>query len=182
MPQTHQDHTARRFYTSEFDCELPRNIRNELVAPRRPRILKRPVQEPLCAPSGVPKWLIAFGLLALILLCVVNSRQRERTTALLERAKASQIISVPTPQPQPTPTPAPTPELSPYHDWQSYLAAQQRRAPRAALVKLPPPRAQLISLPEWKVGETRPLTMPYNLEVLATYKGQLGSESMLPAN
>jgi hypothetical protein len=24
--------------------------------------------------------------------------------------------------------------------------------------------------------------MPYNLEVLATYKGQLGSESMLPTN
>src|SRR5262249_30096053 len=40
--------------------------------------------------------------------------------------------------------------------------------PQAALVKLPPPRAQLISLPEWKVGETRPVSMPYNLGVLVS--------------
>ena len=64
----------------------------------------------------------------------------------------------------------------------SYLArAQQTRAPRAVLVKLPPPRAQLVRLPEWKVGETRPVLMPYNLEVLATYRGRLQSQDMLPS-
>jgi len=86
-----------------------------------------------------------------------------------ERAKSTGAISEPALTPQPTPTSVPTPQLSPYHDCPSYLAAQQQRAPRAALVKLPPPQAQLISLPDWKVGETRPVTMPYNLEVLATY-------------
>jgi hypothetical protein len=47
---------------------------------------------------------------------------------------------------------------------------------------LPPPKAQLVRLPEWKVGETQPVLMPYNLEVLATYKGKLASQSMLPVN
>jgi hypothetical protein len=46
-------------------------------------------------------------------------------------------------------------------------------------MKLPPPRAQLVSS-EWKVGEIRAVMMPYNLEVLATYKGRLASEEMLP--
>ena len=35
-------------------------------------------------------------------------------------------------------------------------------------------------LPEWRVGETRPVMMPYNFEVLATYKGRLAAEWMLP--
>ena len=41
------------------------------------------------------------------------------------------------------------------------------------LVKLPPPKAQLVRLPEWRVGEQRPVTIPYGFEVLARYKGQL---------
>jgi hypothetical protein len=35
-------------------------------------------------------------------------------------------------------------------------------------------------LPEWRIGEQRPVTMPYNLEVLATYRGQLPSIDRLP--
>jgi hypothetical protein len=50
------------------------------------------------------------------------------------------------------------------------------------LIKLPPPRAQLVRLPEWRIGEQRPVMMPYNLEVLATYRGRLGSENMLPSS
>jgi hypothetical protein len=65
---------------------------------------------------------------------------------------------------------------------QSILAAQQTRAPRAVLVKLPPPKAHLVRLPECKVGERRPVMMPYNVEVLATYKGQLAAEWMLPSS
>jgi hypothetical protein len=44
-----------------YDCELPSDVRTELVAPKRPRILARPVQEPP-DPGGALKWLIAFGL------------------------------------------------------------------------------------------------------------------------
>jgi hypothetical protein len=47
---TPEDTTARtaspRFSTDEFDCELPPEVRTELVAPKRPRILGRPVKVP----------------------------------------------------------------------------------------------------------------------------------------
>jgi len=74
--------------------------------------------------------------------------------ALTKTNKAiSQVLA-----PQPTPilpashSAVPVPEPTPRTSWQSYLAAQQTRAPRTALVKLPPPRAQLVRLPEWRVG------------------------------
>jgi hypothetical protein len=35
------------------------------------------------------------------------------------------------------------------------------------LVNLPPPKAQLFRLPEWRVGEQRPVTIPYGVEVFA---------------
>jgi hypothetical protein len=54
-------------------------------------------------------------------------------------------------------------------------------APRAMLVKLPPPRAKLIRLPEWRIGESRAVLLPYGVQAIATYKGRLSSEAMLPA-
>jgi hypothetical protein len=38
---------------------------------------------------------------------------------------------------------------------------------------LPPPKAELASLLKWRVGEQQPVTIPYGVEVLARYKGQL---------
>jgi hypothetical protein len=43
-------------------------------------------------------------------------------------------------------------------------------------------KEQRPELPEWQPGETRPVMMPYNLEVLATYKGPLTCEEMLPSS
>jgi hypothetical protein len=48
------------------------------------------------------------------------------------------------------------------------------------LVKLPPPRAQLVWVPEWRFNEERQLLMPYGLKVLGRYKGGLEAEWMLP--
>jgi hypothetical protein len=62
--------------------------------------------------------------------------------------------------------------------WESYIAAH--RVARATLVKLPPFRDQLIRLPQWGIRETRPVMMPYNIEVLATYRGDLDFEWQLP--
>jgi hypothetical protein len=45
-----------------------------------------------------------------------------------------------------------------------------------------PPRAQLVRLPEWRIGEQRPVLMPYNLQVLATLKGRLQSQDVLPSS
>jgi hypothetical protein len=72
----------------------------------------------------------------------------------------------------PAPEPMPTPDFS----WHSTYVDL---APRAALVKLPPPRAQLVAIP-LRIGATYTLHMPYNLEVLATFKGFLPAENYLP--
>ena len=52
-------------------------------------------------------------------------------------------------------------------------------APRATLIKLLPPRAHLVKVPEWQPGQARIMRMPYddNLEVRGVLKGYLGSES-----
>jgi hypothetical protein len=39
-----------------------------------------------------------------------------------------------------------------------------------------------VRLPDWNVGETRPVMMPYNIEVLTRYKGRLTSEAILPTD
>jgi hypothetical protein len=39
-------------------------------------------------------------------------------------------------------------------------------APRAQLVRLPAPKALLIKLPEWRIGEQHRLLMPYGTEVV----------------
>src|SRR5262249_61763746 len=42
--------------------------------------------------------------------------------------------------------------------------------------------AQLVRLPEWKVGEQRQLIMHYGLKVLGRYKGRLDAQWMLPTS
>jgi hypothetical protein len=48
------------------------------------------------------------------------------------------------------------------------------------LVKLPPPRAQLVWVPERRFNEERQLLMSYGLKVLGRYKSRLEAEWMLP--
>src|SRR5215469_14948500 len=96
------------------------------------------------------------------------------------------------PPPSPTPTLQPTPASTPVplspgsaDRWKAYLAEQQTNAPRAELVK-PVPRAELLKLPTPRAqlvlspGKQYTATMPYGIEVSATYRGSLGAESMLP--
>ena len=122
----------------------------------------------------------------------VATTWRQEWTA--ERAKTSKAITQPlAPQPTPTPiTPAPAP--GPARSWQEYLAQHPEQfsyrnaapraelvkpAPRAAVVKLPAPRAQLVrDLPPLIPVRRYLAAMPYNIEALATYKGQLASLDM----
>jgi hypothetical protein len=179
MPHSNQEHTARRFQSfdiqngADYDCELPRNFRTELVTPRRPHILGRKTQSRLKSATKWPHYLAV--LIAALVVGGLIARWRQEETA--ERAKTSKAILQPTPAQEPPPQAVPTPE-HPYDDWKSYFAAHQTGAPRAALVKLPPPRAQLVALPSaWPplfVGGRYLATMPYdNLEVLATFRGGL---------
>ena len=182
MPQSNQEQTAWRFQLFDtenvapcsqdnYECELPPGVRVELVGPRRPRILGRKTQSRLKPPLTWPLYLAV--LIAVLIVGGVATTWRQEQAQ--ERAKTDKAISQLALVPQPTPippasVPAPGPVARPKESF-----ANHPPAPRAALVKLPPPRARLVHLPEWKVGETRPVMMPYNLEVLATYKGRLTS-------
>jgi hypothetical protein len=172
MRQSTRDFTARRISPS-FDTELPPDARSELIRPRRPVILHRPVYEPPDR-SGILKWADSILVVAILLIGVITNHQQN------ERAPKQNAPIAPTPGPsvQPSPTPA-QPAVQPPVT-QTRLV--QRPAPRAELLKLPPPRAQLVRLPEWQIGETRPVMMPYNIEVLARYEGRLTSEAVLPTN
>ena len=187
MPQSNQEYMARRFqgfhtrndagHGAGYDTVLPPNARDELITPRRPRILERKKPVVLVPSTPATPWYFLF-FLALVLVGGVAGN-------LWRQWEAESAISQPVPAPHPTPAPAATPAPLPPGSasrWKEYLAAQQTRAPRATLVKLPPPRAQLVRLPEWKFGEERQLIMPYGLKVLGRYKGRLDAEWMLPAS
>jgi hypothetical protein len=182
MPQSNQDFsTARRFHLSSYECEPPPDVRAELVRPRRPRILKRPPERSRWEPRHS---ILAFAFLMLAGAVLTNLLHPARESIDSQIAPSPEQSATPAATPVPTPQPAPlAPAPTPHTSWQSYLAAEQTRAPRAQLVKLSPPRAQLVrpdSLPSPVPGRQYLATMPYNVEVLATYRGRLDAEWMLP--
>jgi hypothetical protein len=139
MPQSNQDYTARRFRSfhtcddgrsgAGYDIELPEQARLELGRLRHPRILERPKKTPLNPAERTKLYLsvfVALSLAAGLIASWVNYKSPEIRVA----------ISLPTPTPQPTVVPSPTP--GPARSWQEYIA-NNPPAPRAALVKLPPP-------------------------------------------
>jgi hypothetical protein len=191
MPQSNREQAAWRFdhtenaaprYDAGFDCELPPDVRTELVAPKRPRILGRKTPATLKSAVNWPLYL-ALLIAALIVGSVALSWRQEKT---VERAKTNQAISQPTPAPQPTLSPSPGPGEAQTSSAGNPLAPRAvlvQRVPRATLVKPPVPRAQSTSdLPPPVQGQQYLATMPYGLEVLATYRGQLPSEDMLPSS
>jgi len=191
MPQSNQDYTAGRFqsfdaenapprYDAGYECVLPPGVRTELAGLRRPPIppiADRPTRERVRPEPRGPLYFVLLLVTALLIGGTAITLWRQRDA---ERAKTNKAISQPL-APQPTPTPGPT-----VYPWREYIAQHPEQfpyangAPRAALVKLPPPRAQLIRLPEWRVGEERQLLMPYGLKVLGRLKGCLAAEWMLP--
>jgi hypothetical protein len=188
MPQTHQNYSAGKFQSFDtengYECELPDNVRVELEkSPRRqsefarlkrPRILGRKAS-PGLKPS--PKW--PLYLAAFVAVLIIGAAVRRQQNGA-ERAKISQAISLPTATPQPTVVPSPTPGPAP-----SAMLTKGRVVPRAQLVRHSVPRAQLVALPPaWPplfVGGRYLATMPYGLEVLATYRGERPSQDDLPS-
>ena len=183
MNKSSQGQAARRFQASSFECELPLGACTELTQPRRPRI----PGPPLPVKRMHPRWpfyvILTLGLVALGGAVTTLWRQQER-----ERASSTKAISQPL-APQPIAPSAP-PASGPARSWPEYVAQHPnqfpyRAAPRATLVKLPPPRAPLAGdLPPLVVGQHYLATMPYdnNLEVLMTFKGWLPSQDDLPSH
>jgi hypothetical protein len=183
MNRIAEEKPARRIQS--FDTVLPDEVRVEFTGRKRTRIVGR-----LEPPDGNTLWLAgAIVLAATILAIVIGLAGRHETRQLMPELSA--VPGMPVKQPVATPEPisaaaptqsavaTPTPTLDPMPGSRPELAVASY-APRAALVKLPPPRAQLIRLPEWRIGEERCVMMPYGLEVAARLKGKLLSAGMLP--
>jgi hypothetical protein len=158
MNRIAEENSARR--VQSFDTVLPDDVRAKFTRRQRPRKLGR-----LEFPDRNILWLagaIVFGAIIVALAIGLPGRHETQQAAALpaptSTAKPAQIAS-----------PSPTPAL-----------ATAATAPQATLVKLPPPRAILVRLPQWHIGEVRPVKMPYGLEVEARLKGRLPSTDVLP--
>ena len=90
-----------------------------------------------------------------VLLTLLAGQMLERFRQIDQKTNAS---PAPTALPQPTPAPQPTPVFRPVYD---------------------PPRAQLVRLPPWRVGEARPIQMPDGRLISAVYRGKLQSMDAL---
>ena len=134
-------------------------------------------------------WRVPLCLGAIILAVAIGLVGRHEAPQRVPDVSAVSGMPVKRPTATPEPTSAatptqprvlsPTPMLDPTSRPRSELA-RAPYAPRAELVRLPPPRAQLIRLPEWRIGEERSVTMPYGVKVAARLKGKLVSTDMLP--
>jgi hypothetical protein len=104
-----------------------------------------------------PKW---FQYLAVVVGSIIATLLLGQALERL-RQTGRETIAPPAPiqaLPQPTPAPQPTPVFRPVFD---------------------PPRAQLVRLPPWRVGEARTMRMPDGRLISAVYRGGLPSIDML---
>jgi hypothetical protein len=91
MRQSNQDFTAR----TSYDTILPPDARQEMLKPKRPAILRRPLYRyPAPARSGILKWAGAFALCAIILAGVIGHySQSVKAPATPQHATPVLIVS-----------------------------------------------------------------------------------------
>ena len=170
MNRINEESFARRFQS--LDTELPDDVRVEFSRSKRPRILG-----PIAPGDRNILWLAGAIVSGAIILAVgigvAGRHETQQLAATQEPNSAAAPTQIATPTLASTidrkPAPKSEPAAAPY-------------APRATLVKLPPLRAVLVRLPQWRIGEERPVMMPYGLEVAALLKGKLPLRDMLPVS
>ena len=148
-----------------YECELPPDVRTELVQPRtgrppisppsppprRAQILKEaPPIDPAAKGRLIVMVIPGVAMLGALIAAWANHKppQSPAVRAVVESAAKKTLAQL-----QATPTRTPGPTVSRQGTAPEQLF-RYRPAPRAVLVKLPPPRAQLVRVPEWRVGET----------------------------
>src|SRR5262249_19890390 len=114
MSQSNQEQAARRFHTDNYDCQPTPDVLEELIAPKRPRILSRPRP----SAKGPLGWL--YLVLAAVFIVVVALSTTWRPQRATERARDRNAIIQPVaPQPTPASTPVPLPPGSAAR-WKAY--------------------------------------------------------------
>jgi hypothetical protein len=169
MNRIAEENPARRIQS--FDTVLPDEVRVKFTNPKRPP-----------KPGGqAPRdrntlWLAgAIVFAAIILGLAIGPARRQEAQQIAAQSSIAPGASLEQPSSAATPTQIAAAPLA-----QRPQLAVAPYAPRAELVRLPPPRAQLIRLAEWRIGEERSVTMPYGLKVAARLRGKLVSSDMLP--
>jgi hypothetical protein len=159
MREPTQDYSAQKFSPS-FDCELPENARSELMRPKRPVILGRPVYQPP-GRSGILKWVGRFALCAIILAGAIGHYSQGLKTPItpqpdpvLQHSREILEQSVQPTQPIGPPPPAaraPRARLVLYKRWVGngmWQVCDSLCTPiRGRFIADPVPKAQLIRLP-----------------------------------
>jgi hypothetical protein len=136
---TPEDPKARtdspRFSIDDFECELPPEVRTELLQPKRPKMLGRQVKGrygPRAIVLAVLVLLLAAGIVVALLGAILTGLHDKPAT------QPSTPVQAPSVQPTPAATPVATPPP---------VGIAPTPSPRAALVKLPAPRAMLVGEP-----------------------------------
>jgi hypothetical protein len=169
MNRIAKENPARRIQS--FETVLPDWLRAEFTRAKKPCIPGQPAFH-----DQNIRWLaaaIVFGSMMVALAIGLAGRHEMQQLAARTQEPASTttathfVVPAQTPAVDQKPTPRSGPAVAPY-------------APRATLVKLPPPRAVLVRLPQWRIEEQRPVMMPYGLQVAARLKGRLPSADLLP--
>jgi hypothetical protein len=189
MRQSNQDFTAR----TSYDIILPLDARQEMLKPKRPAILRRPLYRyPAPERSGILKWAGAFALCAIILAGVIGHySQSVNAPATPQHAtpivQPTPIPAQPVSQPQVPPPPAvsaPRARLVLYKRWAGNGVWEITDSTGRTLKILidPAPRAQLVRLPTWQPGAELRMRIPYDesFEVRGVFRGYLASEGLLP--
>jgi hypothetical protein len=170
-----EENTAGR---RQFDIVLPPDVRAEILEPKRPAILRRPIYQPPTADrTGLLKWVGAFAVVVILLIgTITNNIQRKppatsQPDPVLQHSREILQQSTPAPVQQPISQPPLQQPISqpPRLVWewvrseaygpvwvQCYAGCTPARgglivrdpAPHAQLVRSPVPRAELIRLPQ----------------------------------
>jgi hypothetical protein len=138
-----------------FECELPPPVRKELIDPKRLKILK--------FQKALKSWCmlyiaISVTVLAVWLMGFYHPETDPKGREIILRAIAAVGVS-----PTPIAITHSMPAIQTFSDYSGW-------APKAELIKLPP----------WRIGETRAMQMRYGEIVNATLRGQVDSYNQLP--
>jgi hypothetical protein len=175
MNRIAEENPARRIQS--FDTVLPDEVRVKFTNPKRP-----PNPGGQAPRDGSTLWLAgAIVFAAIILGLAIGLAGRHEAQQIAAQASTAPGASLEQPASAATPTQIAAAPLAQRLD-PTGPRPELAVAPRAELARLPPPRTQLIRLPEWRIGEERPVTTPYGLGVSARLKGKLPSAGMLPAS